>query len=283
MAQKSARRPSGTKRPPERRRSSGGTWLIAVVVIAIAGLVAARLISPSSSSPKADPNAVLVGKSVPASLMTTIESAARATPKDVTGQGFVSPKTASSPFAVSSTPVLLYMGAEYCPYCAAERWAMVVALSRFGTFTNLHYMLSSATDVHPDTITFTFYGSHYTSPYLTFTPVEMTKRNESQLLQKPTQAEYAYFTANNPSTSIPFFTVGTYYWDGTQVDPTLLKGLTWSTVAGELAHPVAGSAAGDIMENANVLTAAICKSDGMKPANVCQAPEITGLADVLPK
>lgn len=283
MAQKSARKPSGTKRPPERRRSSGSTWLIAIVVIAIAGLVAARLISPSSPSSKSSPNAALINKAVPASLMKTVESAAQATPKDVTGQGFVSPKAVSTPFAIGSKPVLLYMGAEYCPFCAAERWAMVVALSRFGTFTNLHYMLSSATDVHPNTITFTFYGSHYTSPYVTFTPVEMTTRNESVSLQTPTQAEDAFFTANNPSSSIPFFTVGKYYWDGTQVDPTLLKGLTWSTVAGELKHPVAGSAAGEIMENANILTAAICKSDGMKPANVCQAPEITGLADILPK
>ena len=30
-------------------------------------------------------------------------------------------------------PEMLYMGAEYCPFCAAERWAMVMALSKFGT------------------------------------------------------------------------------------------------------------------------------------------------------
>jgi hypothetical protein len=34
-------------------------------------------------------------------------------------------------------PEVLYMGAEYCPYCAAERWALIVALSRFGTFSGL--------------------------------------------------------------------------------------------------------------------------------------------------
>ena len=25
------------------------------------------------------------------------------------------------------SPAMLYYGAEYCPYCAAERWAMAVA------------------------------------------------------------------------------------------------------------------------------------------------------------
>jgi hypothetical protein len=32
---------------------------------------------------------------------------------------------------------MLYIGAEYCPYCAAERWPLVMALSKFGTFSNL--------------------------------------------------------------------------------------------------------------------------------------------------
>ena len=29
---------------------------------------------------------------------------------------------------------ILYVGANYCPYWAAERWAMVMELSQFGTF-----------------------------------------------------------------------------------------------------------------------------------------------------
>ena len=41
------------------------------------------------------------------------------------------------------------MGAEYCPYCAAERWSMIVALGRFGTFSGLQTMRSSSTDSRP--------------------------------------------------------------------------------------------------------------------------------------
>ena len=38
-------------------------------------------------------------------------------------------------------PEILYIGAEFCPYCAAERWAIAVALSRFGTLSPLHSLL----------------------------------------------------------------------------------------------------------------------------------------------
>ena len=66
------------------------------------------------------------------------------------------------------------MGAEYCPYCGAARWAMIVALSRFGTFSGLSTVHLSSTDVDPNTPTWSFFQVTYTSKYLTFTPVEMT-------------------------------------------------------------------------------------------------------------
>src|ERR1700689_2716212 len=69
-------------------------------------------------------------------------------------------------------PEVLYVGAEYCPYCAAERWAMTAALSRFGTFSGLHFIHSSSTDVYANTPTLSFYKSTYTSKYLSFEPVE---------------------------------------------------------------------------------------------------------------
>src|SRR5712692_8559609 len=40
-------------------------------------------------------------------------------------------------------PEVVYVGAEYCPFCAAERWALSVALSRFGSFSGLHLIHSS--------------------------------------------------------------------------------------------------------------------------------------------
>ena len=70
------------------------------------------------------------------------------------------------------SPSMLYYGAEYCPYCAAERWAMTAALSRFGTFTGLKITASSHTDVFPETHTFSYDGATYTSPYIHFFPIE---------------------------------------------------------------------------------------------------------------
>ncbi len=51
-------------------------------------------------------------------------------------------------------PEVLYIGA-YCPFCAAERWAAIVALSRFGTFSVLRTVHSSSTDVDASTPAFT--------------------------------------------------------------------------------------------------------------------------------
>jgi len=69
-------------------------------------------------------------------------------------------------------PEIFYYGAEFCPLCAAERWGVVVALSRFGTFTKLPEIASSPNDSYPNTATFSFYKSSYTSSYINFVSVE---------------------------------------------------------------------------------------------------------------
>ena len=42
-----------------------------------------------------------------------------------------------SPLTAKGRPEVLCVGTEYCPYCAAQSWALIVALSRFGMFTGL--------------------------------------------------------------------------------------------------------------------------------------------------
>ena len=95
------------------------------------------------------------------------------------------------------------MGAEYCPYCAAARWAMIVALSRFGTFSGLATVHSAAAngagqaEPDPNTPTWTFVHATYTSKYLTFTPVELQTNIPDRSngtytnLQTPTSAQEA--------------------------------------------------------------------------------------------
>ena len=67
---------------------------------------------------------------------------------------------------LAGKPRVLYVGAEYCPYCAAQRWAVAAALSRFGTFADLSETASATDDIHPDTATLSFHGSSYTSEYV---------------------------------------------------------------------------------------------------------------------
>ncbi len=42
-----------------------------------------------------------------------------------------------APPHLDGKPEVLFVGAEFCPFCAAERWPLIVALSRFGRFTAL--------------------------------------------------------------------------------------------------------------------------------------------------
>jgi hypothetical protein len=176
---------------------------------------------------------------------------------------------------------VLYLGGEYCPFCAAQRWAMVNALSRFGTFTGLTTTHSSSTDSDPNTPTFTFYKSTYKSDYITFTPVEeYTNSREGnssntsvpyQTLQTPTADQQKIGQTYDPNGSIPFIDLGNKYvqvGNLSPLDPALLAGKTWSQVAAAMNDP--SSALGKaIIANANYMTAGICKLTNNQPASAC--------------
>src|SRR5271155_4359240 len=45
---------------------------------------------------------------------------------------------AKTPLLVSNgRPEVIFLGAEFCPYCSVERWSLVMALSKFGNFSHL--------------------------------------------------------------------------------------------------------------------------------------------------
>lgn len=271
--------PSTSKKPPTKTPS--GPWLVGLLVLAIVALAVVRIVSNHAGGGQPGATSALIGQKVASSITSDLASAPL---KNVPGQGWARPSTPKGQLPdVHGKPVFLYMGAEYCPYCAAERWAIVVALDRFGTFKGLRYMLSSGTDVYANTPTVTFHGATYASSYVDFEPVEMTTRNPNTRLETPTPAQTAYFTANNPQTAIPFVAVGgRFVWISSAYTPGLLKGLTWSQIASDVDHPKPGSVGGQILQNANILTAAICSADGQKPARVCSSPVIKSLATTLP-
>ena len=295
MAKTSAqkKRPN-TTRPPVKAR--GGrpaglfTWLaVGLVVIVVAALVIIKVASggttktgSSSFSPISAANLTAL-TTVPASVFNTVgvtsPIAAVTAPQAVAGQ----PELTGTNDAGATVPEILYIGAEYCPYCAFERWGMIVSLSRFGSFSGLRTIHSSSTDAYPNTPTWTFYKSTYASKYLTFTPVEETTNVPDKNsptgyvpLQTPTPAQQALLSKYNPGGSIPFVNFGNkYVITGASALPSVLAGKSWATIAAELSDassPVAQAVNG----TANFMTAAICKMTSNQPASVC-TPSVTGL------
>jgi hypothetical protein len=173
-------------------------------------------------------------------------------------------------------PEVLFYGALYCPYCAANRWGLIVALSRFGTFSGLTTIHSSATDDPASVPTWSFYGSSYTSKYISFVPVETLgnvagSNGQYPTLQTPTAAETAIVTKYDGSQgSIPFVDFGGKYdqsGDLAMLQPTNLSG-DWETIAGDLSQPSTSNAKA-VDAAANFMTAAVCKLTNNQPATAC--------------
>jgi Domain of unknown function (DUF929) len=182
-------------------------------------------------------------------------------------------------------PLITYVGAEYCPFCAAERWAVAVALSRFGTFSNLSGTHSSDSDVYPDTQTLSFYGSSYSSPYVDFQPVEEASNQQVggtyATLQTPTAAQSALLATYDPQGSIPFLDIANrYVITGASFSPQVLQGLSRSQIAAQLQDP-STAVAQAIDGTANVITAAISTVTGNQPTSVGSSAAIAAIAQKL--
>ena len=173
-------------------------------------------------------------------------------------------------------PLVFYYGAEYCPFCAAERWALIIALSRFGSFSGLTTTTSSSSDVYANTPTFTFHGATYSSQYVEFQAVETSDRNQ-KALETPTAAQLALVNRYNSAGSIPFVDFGNRYaFNGATYLPDSLQGLTWEQIAADLQNPVSPQAQG-ILGSANLITAAISKLAADQPATVCSGAAVKSI------
>lgn len=302
------------RRSEQRRRIylAGGSILVVVIVV-----LAFVLVKLNSSSGTAAPSS----DGPTGSALATVTKQVTDIPSSVTDQVaggkvpagfFVDAKTSSAVSSVSSSmgsyfatvdgsaltqngkPEVLYIGSEYCPYCAAQRWAMINAFSRFGTFTGLTTTHSSSSDIDANTPTFTFYGSSYTSKYITFTSVELNTNyrqgnstNSSTPyvnLQTPTSAEEATQSAYDPGTYIPFIDFGGKYVQVGNISPltpTMLDGKTWAQVATAMNQPSSAIAQAELA-NANYETAAVCVLTHNQPATAC-TPTIQKLEGTLAK
>jgi Domain of unknown function (DUF929) len=268
-------------------------WAVAAtvaVVAVIAVMVVLRSVTGGGSS-----NAKGTSTGVPAAVMREVSSIPAATFNAVgTGgsrQLSYPVKLGGRFLKIDGKPGVVYVGAEYCPYCAAERWPFVVALSRFGSFRRLGATHSASTDVYPDTATFSFHGATYSSPYIAFQGVE-TESNTLQgngyaPLDPPTPLERDLFIRYDRPPyfpklgGIPFIDIGNRYGlSGTAYLPSVLSGLTLGQIAAELRDP-SSPVAQSILGASNSLSAAVCSVTGQKPANVCTSSGVAAAAKKL--
>lgn len=259
--------------------------LLAVSALGALGVIAAVVLAfvvNDGSSTKSAPIAHN-RQSAYSSILDPVSSVPAAT-LDAVGLGSTSgaphPVT-GAPLTRNGKPELLFIGAEFCPYCAGERWSIAVALSRFGRLEHVTLTQSSSADVDPNTRTLDFLQTTYTSDYLAFVPVEAEDRNQ-QPLARPTAAQnqlWNKYSGNRPG--YPFLDFGNSLVElGPTFDPGVLAGLSQQQIADKLKDandPVAKSVDGA----ANVLTAAICHLTQDQPASVCSDPMISGLESQL--
>lgn len=192
-----------------------------------------------------------------------------------------------NPGQAAGKSTVLYVGADYCPFCAALRWPLTIALMRFGDFQGLRTMRSSPKDVYPDTTTVTFAKAQYSSRYVDFVPVETADRLGHPLdpLKGQPAKLFQEFDAE-PYTAhpngIPFLYIGgRWLLLGAPVNPDLYAKLDWAQIAEKLANPK-GMLSRVVMPQANLITAAICQTTGQQPAKVCKSPGVQAAAEMLP-
>jgi hypothetical protein len=266
---------SGSQRPWGLFAAIGGVVALFVVVILIFDL---------TSSPIQDTQVLPVS----ASVLNTITHIPASELSDV-GAGSLPtlPKTIPASFKAvkltsNSLPEVLYVGAEYCPYCAYTRWALLVALSRFGTTSNLHMIRSSVTDTAgPNIATFSFaHGFKYTSKYFVFTPRELQSNHPTSaggyaVFQPLNKAEAKTYESIDGGTGYPFVDFGgkTAVVGMSQAAPGPLVGLDWSQIAHDLTQKNSTQAQ-MVLGGANDYTAAICQITKGKPASVCSSSVI---------
>jgi thiol-disulfide isomerase/thioredoxin len=279
-------------RRAERRRQAliaGGSVIVVVAIVVAFVLIKVVGSNSSAQANSGSPSGTVLPVSVLNDVTGVPASTLDAVGTGSTYKGAIQKIPNGPPLTSGGKPQVVYVGAEYCPFCAAERWAMTTALSRFGTFSGLRGIHSSSTDTDPNTPTLTFYKSSYTSKYLVFSSTEAQTRTRATLepltsLDKQLMSNYdvpPYVPSTQYNGSFPFIDFGNkYVIDGASFDPKVLAGKSWAQVAAALkdpSSPIAKAADGA----ANLITAAICKITNEKPANVCTSAGVTAASGAL--
>jgi Domain of unknown function (DUF929) len=292
-------RPVATAQP---RRFSGAmmAWVaVGLVVVIVGALLIVKVVGGNSSS---NANSYTPVTAAPASVVHDVTNIPLSVYNTI---GINSQQTVNPPLVISGqppmtlngkSPGMLYYGAEYCPFCAAERWPITAALSRFGTWSGLKITASSHTDTDPITHTFSYYGATLTSPYLTFKGIEAVSNTPTpngyyKSLMTPTKEEARNINYYYNPKFIPGATAGQVGFpfvnidnkaliSGPSYDPGILSGLSWSQIASGLDDPT-NPVTQPIVATANYISASICSATKQQPSSVCMSSGVQAAAKAL--
>ncbi len=249
-----------------KRRERTSRIIIISILVAVLSLavIAAYLLSTLNGA-----GSQLVGKPISTSLYSQMH--------EIAVSNYAAPESAllsrvqnysGGPFTTGGRPIVVYVGAEFCPFCAFQRWPLILALMRFGNFSNLHYMISS----EGNHATFTFVGSSYISQYVVFQPYEQ-EDNSHQPLQTVPANYSAVFTQFG--SSYPFLDFANRYTiSGSLADPSILQG-NWTQIIQQLNG--ATSLKNQVIAAADTVTTAICRVTSGNPTSICTRVTAVGL------
>ncbi|MHB8692450.1 MAG: DUF929 family protein [Solirubrobacteraceae bacterium] len=256
--------------------------LTCAVFIALSA-VALAAASTDGSKP-APPSLAKLVTHVPAS---TLDQIGAGPIKRVVPGVFGIVKLNGAPYGIAK-PILLAGELAWCPHCAANDWALAVALSRFGKLRRLRVIdtgtyYANVVHAHPafsHTQGISFFGASYSSPVLGFQNAVISTV-DGKPLQKFTKAQTTALGAFDPNAEFPVADVGGVYgFVGSAFSPGLLHGKSASQIASSLANP-SSAVAKSIDGLANVYAAAICVATHGLPTSVCRSKGVVAGAKVL--
>ena len=169
---------------------------------------------------------------------------------------------------------VLFVSAQYCVFCAAERWALVDALARFGTLSHITPSQSAVADgVNSPIPTYDFTQAQFASPLVDFQHVDVADQ-QGNPLQQLTATQQAMLDRYDPRGGIPFLDIGDAYVQiSSGYTPSLLQGLSFAQVTHALTDP-ASQVGQAIHQEGTRITALICKLESLAPQAVCQDPAV---------
>jgi hypothetical protein len=215
------------------------TAVLAIVVALVAVKLTAGPAHLVASEAPASAAVVRQVSSVPAAVLARVHPGQAVTSLEPV-------KTSGPPLTIGGKRAIVFVSEESCPFCAAERWSVAVALSHFGTLSHLGTTSSSATDVYPNTATLSFRTVRYQSAELTLRTTELAD-NAGRPLQPQTALDTRlidafdvppYVNSADQSGAVPFLDIANkYVLAGAQYNPQVLAGLSAAQISSQLTNP----------------------------------------------